>query len=671
MMRSARSSKWLPALAAALALAAPGTAAAEKWRNPAGDKWIEVRSPNFTLYGDVGSKRLRTFAEQLELFRKGLGHVTPGLLSESSTENVVFAFRNEARFAPYRDVGEDDADNLGGYFQPGLMTNHVAFDASSSSDPASVAYSGYVHALLSENFGVLPAWLAQGLARYYSTFKIKDFGRVMEVGHPLERDLRGLARGPRIPWNRVLGATRTSFANDGQKLATLQAQSWLLVHYLLSTPQGTTAINTYLSALRSTGAADLDVVLAQALGKNATELAAAVDRYREGDSFKYRVWDQDESETRFALSERALEDGEVLYLLGDLEARRGNVASADRHFAAAREAGYPEPPIAASSGYGAWIVDDPDQAEGLLRKSIEAGIDSPEPYVLLGRVLLSRFLDGSFERVEGEALPAAIEEARGFLEKGLAMRSGSYPALLGLAYVHRVAGTPEAGLAVTNRGLAVRPIDLELGRLQVCFLADTGRHSAAWSLVANSLRPRDAATARHAGDCVEQAVIAHARDLARLDRLDEATAVLADAIAFVDEPERIGRIGELHKVVASGSAPPETSENPAVVERFNRGIELANAQKYEEALAEMEAVLAIVEEGSIRERATEIATELRDVVSHNRFVESINEIVALVNGGELEEAASKAEALAANEQDPERSQKIAELLESIRAREGS
>src|SRR5262245_50049064 len=61
-----------------------------------GPRWVEVRSPHFTVYSDAGEKEAGRVARQFERFQVALATVWPKARLDPGIPILVFAARNES-----------------------------------------------------------------------------------------------------------------------------------------------------------------------------------------------------------------------------------------------------------------------------------------------------------------------------------------------------------------------------------------------------------------------------------------------------------------------------------------------------------------------------------------------------------------------------------------------
>ncbi|NNE99596.1 MAG: hypothetical protein HKN25_11305, partial [Pyrinomonadaceae bacterium] len=58
------------------------------------DKWVKVKSKNFTLIGNAGEKRVREVATKLEQFRHTFTRLFPNMSYKSPIPTSVVVFKN-------------------------------------------------------------------------------------------------------------------------------------------------------------------------------------------------------------------------------------------------------------------------------------------------------------------------------------------------------------------------------------------------------------------------------------------------------------------------------------------------------------------------------------------------------------------------------------------------
>src|SRR5580765_8777142 len=85
----------------------------------AADKWISIRTKNFTLVGNAGEKDIRLIANRLEQFHTIFASLFPATQLNSAAPTTVIIFKSDRAFKTYK-VKQEEA----GYFQPGEDVNY-------------------------------------------------------------------------------------------------------------------------------------------------------------------------------------------------------------------------------------------------------------------------------------------------------------------------------------------------------------------------------------------------------------------------------------------------------------------------------------------------------------------------------------------------------------------
>jgi len=125
----------------------------------------------------------------------------------------------------------------------------------------------YTHLYLGNNFPDLPAWLNEGLAEYYGTFRPR--GLKAEVGHRRDPAVEWLGRNELVDLDLMFAMNTRAEAYTGDydtrdfdtgkydlRRATY-AQDWAFVHYLEADPHRAEKLRAFLEALRQGVAARL------------------------------------------------------------------------------------------------------------------------------------------------------------------------------------------------------------------------------------------------------------------------------------------------------------------------------------------------------------------------------------------------------------------------------
>jgi hypothetical protein len=221
------------ALTVLLALPAPAPA-------PAGsEQWVEASTPRLRVVSNAGKRKARDLVRSFALFQWALSRLQPGLELDAEEPITVIAFDDEASFAPYKLLREEetrkDASLVVGQFFGHPQGFYILLNAFPPGRESSLptVYHEYVHYFVAENLGRVPLWFNEGLAVYYSSFEIR--GSRLELGLPPEDFLTWARSRSFWPFERLFAEDGSSPEfRDPEGRTIFYAQSWALVHYLLT-----------------------------------------------------------------------------------------------------------------------------------------------------------------------------------------------------------------------------------------------------------------------------------------------------------------------------------------------------------------------------------------------------------------------------------------------------
>lgn len=215
---------------------------------PPDEAWIELRSPHFTLFSNTSEWATRRIALDLEQLRSALSQLNPQLQLTSPVPTWIHVFRDTSSFQPYKPLYQGRPLSLEGYFLSHPYGNYVGINADPRGKPTQILYHEYLHDVLRHNFPDIPLWFNEGLAEYYSTFDVA--GSNARLGLPVPEHVFWLGRNALIPLRELVSmGTESRDYNEGKRRGVFYAQSWALVHYLLSAPDRREQTARYLQDL--------------------------------------------------------------------------------------------------------------------------------------------------------------------------------------------------------------------------------------------------------------------------------------------------------------------------------------------------------------------------------------------------------------------------------------
>ena len=425
--------------------------------------WTLVRSHNVTIAGQQSPKALRRIAVEIEQFRAALASLFTDVAQPPPS--LVYLFDDHRALEPFVPLYQGRPAALDGYCHCGARAdvNFIAASLSGNTGTSAIVFHEYTHLVLGHAVEGVPVWLNEGLAEYYSTFRLSEDARRVEIGRPVEPHVNTL-RDRYIPIADLLAVDQASeLYNESDRRSVFYAEAWLLTHYLLvERPSGATAVNQYLKAIargRPAAQAFLD-----AFGASPREMDHELRAYSQRPSFRSRTYDLPE---RVNVDEpdhgRTMPAAEAEARLGDVQLRVGRSSEAEVRIEAAAAAG---PDVAPAQLTLALLRLGQDrEAEAWLplqRAATLAPDDFLTQYVLALSLL---------RKPAGTGTDNPRELAHAALTRALAANPLSTDALAWQAYTDLELGTrlSEARAAITRAvELAPDRLDYRLRLAEVC-----------------------------------------------------------------------------------------------------------------------------------------------------------------------------------------------------------
>lgn len=204
----------------------------------------------------------------------------------------IYVYSKRDQYERFIDAVDGIRETSGMFIPPGLVVFHA--ELPSNEDVLSVLIHETVHAFVARYLlrpgVVLPRWLAEGLADYFSNSPVENHRlrpgkrrrtqfyrapmRVWRGKTRAQLDLttawRKVARGKGFPVSALLHAERDAFY--GKRMAEYYAQSWLLVHFLRQGVPGWTDHEFPRFLLYAAEGYDPEVVIENVYGMTAEEI---------------------------------------------------------------------------------------------------------------------------------------------------------------------------------------------------------------------------------------------------------------------------------------------------------------------------------------------------------------------------------------------------------------
>lgn len=387
-------------------------------------KWLKAESPRFIIYSDGGESDLREYIEDMEVFDSLLRsrHGLP--------ENGVPARKLPIYLVSSRDelqrTWHKASDGIAGYYSPGSAD---VFAVAVLEGEDFTLLHEYVHHFMLANFpGAYPAWMVEGYAEYYSTVVIKD--QYVEVGAPNQQRSYELTDASWLPIGNVLG---NKLRDDGRDTFDFYAESWLLTHYMMSSPERFKQFQTYASAVGRGG--DPVASMEAATGIPLAEFDKTIRKYKSA-RLAYTRFKRTDF-TRPPITITVLPASADALLLERLQLIHQSAKLTDPGYLGmvrARAARFPDDELAmVTLGRAELEIGDKAKGKALIDAWIAAHPDDVEGRYLLGANLLYN----AMEEKDPEKSKAMWAEARPYLEAAARLAPNDYRVLLACAQARR------------------------------------------------------------------------------------------------------------------------------------------------------------------------------------------------------------------------------------------
>lgn len=219
------------------------------------ETWISVRSQNFFLVGNASERDMRQIAASLEQFRDVFQHLLGRDYFDPSVPVTIIVFRDNSAYRPFKPLSLEHPEDVAGYFQADTDMDYITIclDQEDRRNPYSIGLHEYLHLLVKNKLRGAPLWFKEGLAEYYSTADVSKDNKIT-LGRPIKSRIFTLRDHELLPLQKLLTVDYYSpYYVERDKRGLFYAESWALVHYLLSGKGGAhqAQLSRYLSLAAS------------------------------------------------------------------------------------------------------------------------------------------------------------------------------------------------------------------------------------------------------------------------------------------------------------------------------------------------------------------------------------------------------------------------------------
>jgi len=388
-------------------------------------EWVLARTPHLEVYSDAGGENARAVSLWLEHLRDFFQQETGIRISPRSPVRVLY-FRSAEEYEPYRLRPNSDA-----FYTSAGGRDYIVLSGGGVSDkalPVRIAAHEYWHFVEHTGALLLPNWLNEGLAEFFSTVRLAEHdGR---VGSEPGGHIRILRSRPWIPLATLIAlADDSPLRQQRDTSEVFYAESWALAHMLMLSPSYSDRFRTVVERLASgiPGSQVLESVYAKPLDSIARDLRGWIERGRSApvvlpaaatDAVATEVTDVS------AFSVHAL-----------LAGLMAGIGRRDRAKVMYRELALEAPDnasVAAALAILALEQGDLEEARRQWTRALSGGLQDAEACYRFAKL--------------GEDTGLPVAEVRTALERAVALQPGFDEALFSLALLENNAGDPAAAV---------------------------------------------------------------------------------------------------------------------------------------------------------------------------------------------------------------------------------
>jgi tetratricopeptide (TPR) repeat protein len=246
---------------------------------------------------------------------------------------VGIVFRSRQEFDQFKPLYQGKPAELAGYFQPGDDVNYIAIPLEPG-EPLYSVFHEYVHLFVKDNLPNAPLWLNEGLAEFYSTAAIGS-GEAT-IGAPIASYVRLLRASELLPLKTLFSVNSDSaHYHERDKRGIFYAESWALVHYLMSANNGERQpqVGRYLS-LTAAGVS-VEAAFNMAFQTDFATIEKELTDYLRRGTFPTQRVGIGRNDSYGAIQTELLSEAEADYYLGDLLLHIGQPTNAEKYFVTA------------------------------------------------------------------------------------------------------------------------------------------------------------------------------------------------------------------------------------------------------------------------------------------------------------------------------------------------
>ena len=213
--------------------------------------WLEIRSAHFIVVTDAGEKKGREVALRFEQMRSVFAMLLSKQKLNQSVPLTVLAFKSDKSYFQLAPLRQGQPIDAPGFLLPGDDQDFIALNLFET-DPWRAVARDFAIMLLNYNYPPAQGWFDEGVAEYFSSIHLDnkevELGTDPELLPSATQDLLGkqVDTHPAKSLTELLQAQvwlslpdlftmkhDTSARNEGTRHTLYNAESWIVMHYLL------------------------------------------------------------------------------------------------------------------------------------------------------------------------------------------------------------------------------------------------------------------------------------------------------------------------------------------------------------------------------------------------------------------------------------------------------
>jgi tetratricopeptide (TPR) repeat protein len=591
-------SRFLPLLLSA-SLLVSALSAAERPLEPPGpkEKWLSLAVEEFDIISSVSPSETTSIARELLRMRDAVGKVTR-LNVRTSGRIKVLVFQ-ERRFGPYRDAAlQRKMEDTSGVYISGDGGNFILLESQPGGDVDRTIYHELTHHFARNTAAQLPLWFNEGLAEFYSTFKTS--GSDVHIGKPIAEHVQWLREETLIPLSELLATTTDSpIYNEGLRQGVFYAESWALVHYLMtgSEPRRK-ALGRFLNLVDD--GEPVEKAFREAFAITYAQLEKDLRAYVQQRAFSYTKYSLGDIGLRELPVPVAMSRDALLFELADLYTSTGNMEVAGRFLSETLKVNANHAGAHAGMGRVLERAGHRSDADAAYARAMSLGSGDARVYLRYGLSVLNRLAETS-----GRASGPELLKAREALQRSVELDSASARAWAALGSTYVGAGEDAApGITALEKSLALEPGDPHAAFYLLQLYANAGRGEDAARLLPIVATAPDRAMVAMSRNALVVADVRRAEALARQGKNDEAISIAESALGRATDPE-------LKKYLKSFVEDLRGIEaEKKGIASLNQALTLANAGKHAEAVAILDELIPTIADPELAGKAKKFRTEI-------------------------------------------------------------